>query len=99
MMSTKLRCRPATVSKIVQKPVLSPFRVHIWRRNIDGVGYLAIQPGSIGAFGGRDLVPTAICNAGNWVLSSRDYRGLGFRQPDLHRLASHREFRCGPRRG
>src|SRR5882757_4787466 len=41
------------------------------------------------AFGGRDLEPAAISNAGNCVLSSRNYRGLGVRQPYLHCLASH----------
>ena len=53
-------------------------------RNIGGVGYLAVQPGSIGAFGGWNHEPAAIRNIGSCVLSNRRYRRLGFRQPCRH---------------
>ena len=55
-----------------------------------------MQPGSFGAAGGLNHEPA---NSSSDVLSSRRHRGLGCRQPWRQWFTSHRDRRCGARRG
>src|SRR3979411_1142803 len=67
------------VSKIVQTGTICPFGTTFGAETSAASDTWLCNLARLGAFGGRDLEPAAICNAGNCLLSSRHCRGLGLR--------------------